>query len=61
MPAQVSKTSAAFTIRLKRPIFNQLQAAETPDMNFRAISQIAIAQFVENGGLEKLLNMKKAA
>jgi hypothetical protein len=59
--AQIYRTNACFTIRVKHPVFEALKNAETDKLNYRKLAQLAIARFVENGGLDELTNTEKAA
>ena len=52
--AQICSKSAAFTIRLKNPVFEALKKAQRPGYNYRKLSEIAIRHFVESGELERL-------
>ena len=45
--AQISDKSAAYTIRIKTPVFQALKKAERPGFNYRKLSELAIRHFVE--------------
>ena len=58
--AQISDKSAAYTIRIKTPVFQALKKAERPGFNYRKLSELAIRHFVESGALDRLSTEKTA-
>ena len=58
--AQISPSSAVFTVRVPIADFKALQAAETETRNYRALTKLAIRNFIESGAINQLQTEKAA-
>lgn len=61
--AQLTKTSALYSIRIPRKYFAQLEriAASSSHANYRDLTVEAIKQAIDNGELQRIARKNKAA